>query len=267
MKRIVFVLVLAASVAALVGGSLAAAAPPPQEPVAAPQQPPAGSPLTGERFSAIDIQSPLAPDQPGTVSVRAQCDLTGTSKLSFEASGIATGPYPGTFTENGVFKIGPQQFPSPGTFPDGPVLSFRSTFSIDSPNGIVRGTKSMDLGPVGRCYDFSGIDIGLGGVGFLLNADGHFVFGDALNAEYRATIKPEGGSTFQDQGTSRTIVQEVDATGTLRDVGTTTRLVEIQFFEEFGSSSTASASATAAAPAQPTTAAPTQPTTAAQPLP
>ena len=188
--------------------------------------------LAGETFTAFNIQSPLTPDQPGEVSVRARCDLTGNSMIHFEASGVATGPYPGTFEEKGHYKIGPQTFPG-GDFPSGPLISFHSVFRIESEEGIVHGTKRMDAGPVGRCFEFQNMDFGLGGLGFLLGADGHFVFGDALEATYKATIHTTEG-TFHDSGVTRAIVQEVDATGILRESGTETRLVEGQFIEQFG---------------------------------
>ncbi len=56
----------------------------------------APSTLTGEAFNATNVQ------------VQFDCDPMGTSTISFYASGIATGPYPGTFVEQGVYTIGPQ---------------------------------------------------------------------------------------------------------------------------------------------------------------
>ena len=53
---------------------------------------------------------------------------------TFEASGIATGPYPGTFQETGSYLV---------IHPSGHVISYDLTmsFTIDSPLGRVTGTK------------------------------------------------------------------------------------------------------------------------------
>jgi hypothetical protein len=87
--------------------------------------------LSGEIFS----------DNPGEGSssiTSASCNPTGTSTFSFEASGPAIGPYPGTFTEAGTITIGPQ---TPGLFTA--VQSFTASFTISSPAGDVSGTKSV----------------------------------------------------------------------------------------------------------------------------
>src|SRR4051812_11743902 len=55
------------------------------------------------------------------------CQPGGTT-FSFTASGLATGPYPGTFSENGTVSFGPA---STG-FLTTPVVAFESSFRIDT---------------------------------------------------------------------------------------------------------------------------------------
>ncbi len=79
--------------------------------------------LTGESFHQ---------DAPTTTSVTCNhTELGGT----FEASGIATGPYPGTFQETGSALV--------TTNGSGHAISYDLTasFTIDSPVGQVAGTK------------------------------------------------------------------------------------------------------------------------------
>lgn len=64
------------------------------------------------------------------------CNPSGTSTVTFTATGVATGPYPGTFTETGTVVFGPQA-------PFGTVTSFQAEFTITSVNGTVTGTKTL----------------------------------------------------------------------------------------------------------------------------
>src|SRR5918996_3161248 len=86
--------------------------------------------LTGETFTA-------APD------ITATCNPNGTSTVTFNASGVATGPYPGTFTEVGVATIGPQVLSPGGGQSVGTLLAFDAVFTIESPLGNVIGTKAL----------------------------------------------------------------------------------------------------------------------------
>lgn len=99
----------------------------------------AATTLTGESFYASNAFA--LPDQ---LTVTGNCDPNGTSSYSFTASGgFAFGAYPGTFTESGTFTFGPQTIaPGEGTA-KGAVSSFSATFTIDSPQGQVSGTKSL----------------------------------------------------------------------------------------------------------------------------
>jgi hypothetical protein len=86
----------------------------------------------------------------GTTTVSGSCNPGGTSTISFSATGEAHGPFAGSFTESGTLTIGQQS----GTYPPGyfdgaqkgEVQSFNSDFRIDSPSGVVTGTKTLDQG-------------------------------------------------------------------------------------------------------------------------
>src|SRR5205814_10488203 len=60
------------------------------------------STLTREFFVADQLQP-----NGGTVKVSATCNAAATSTISYFASGVAVGPYAGTFTETGSATIGP----------------------------------------------------------------------------------------------------------------------------------------------------------------
>jgi hypothetical protein len=81
------------------------------------------------------------------------CQPGGTT-FEFSASGIATGPYPGTFTETGTVTIGPAS----GTdLFNASVVAFEAAFRIDSVldgNPIeVTGTKRLAFVGTGHCAD------------------------------------------------------------------------------------------------------------------
>jgi hypothetical protein len=125
------------------------------------------------------------------------CDTQGTSSFTFTASGVAFGPYPGTFTESGTVTVGPQtdEF-LPGQF-RGPVTSFDAQFTITSPLGTVTGTKTLaaPLTPVSN----------VGGCG---------PFGAQVieDLDYTATITTPLG-TFTDQGQSANTQFNICAVG------------------------------------------------------
>jgi hypothetical protein len=133
------------------------------------------------------------------VTVDFDCDPEGTSTVSFTASGLATGPYPGTFEVIGSLRIGPQTVPGvqPGTNA-GEVLNLTETFTIFSADATISGTKklqpdaSIDSGTLGTCQevtDFAVLD---------LVGDGTVV--DVIaQTQYQATIHGPDG-TFTDSG-------------------------------------------------------------------
>ena len=58
---------------------------------------PVGAGLGGEVFNGIEVSTS-----------NKSCDLNGTSTFDFTTHGVATGPYPGTYTESGTLTVGPQ---------------------------------------------------------------------------------------------------------------------------------------------------------------
>src|SRR5207244_8774116 len=86
--------------------------------------------LTGEELIA-------APD------VTTNCNPNGTSTVTFRASGVATGPYPGTFSEAGTATIGPQTLSPGGGQSIGTLLTFAALFTIQSAVGDVAGAKRL----------------------------------------------------------------------------------------------------------------------------
>jgi hypothetical protein len=101
---------------------------------AAAQTPPS---LLGETFSWL----PKTSD-----TLTANCNQFGTSTLTWSTSGIAIGPYPGTFTTSGTATFGPVS-----GFPTG----FSESFRIDSPIATVHGqTTNTDDAPASTtCND------------------------------------------------------------------------------------------------------------------
>src|SRR5438477_7832687 len=98
----------AAFAAALVAAAPAAAAVDPPDTLATPQTRVAAestaAPLSGE-----DLWAGGAAGYPGyPVSVTGACNPEGVTSLTYSTSGVATGPYPGTFTETGTVTIGPE---------------------------------------------------------------------------------------------------------------------------------------------------------------
>lgn len=116
-----------AGVAALLATTAATAAKP---------QPPA--PMTGELLFAEAFLG-------HEVETDADCQPDGSGIFTFSVEGIATGPYPGTFTESGTLVI----------LSDGTIDSVAVTFEIDSPLATITGTKTVrPSGPFGaHCFD------------------------------------------------------------------------------------------------------------------
>jgi hypothetical protein len=151
---------------------------------AAPAQAQEVAPLTGESFHAHYHFFDSSDVPVGEFEINGSCNPSGPSTYTFTASGIATGPYPGTFEESGTFTQS-----APG--PDGQrvITAFDATFTIDSVAGQVSGSKSLEgqnLVPGGSCTEND----------FLRIVDGSV---DPLAYEAQITT-PTGSAT--DRGTS-----------------------------------------------------------------
>jgi hypothetical protein len=139
-------------------------------------------PLTGE----VLITSELG--DPGTSEVSGDCNELGESTFTFVVTGVAIGPYPGTFREEGTIVVGPFGVPEVGFAP----VSFDATFTITSPQGMVTGTKTLTDPPppgFGACGEF----VGAGTEAEAIDFQG--------NTAYTATITTPGG-TATDTGLS-----------------------------------------------------------------
>jgi hypothetical protein len=124
----------------------------------------------------------------GSLSVSATCNPSGTSTITYTASGSTPNfpddppePYAGTFTESGTITIGPQ------TANGGPVLSWDVSFRITSGSTEVTGTKQLPRKSslIGACVDNG--------------ADGHTYNVNNMKLDYTAMIQTANG-TFRDSG-------------------------------------------------------------------
>lgn len=104
--------------------------------------------LTGEQLACADGLRPgdcafaFPVPHPATIDC-----ITGFA--TFRASGVAAGPYPGTFTEAGRIQYTAARFE---TWNPRPVLAFSAEFTIQTPFGQVTGTKSLSRAPtLGQC--------------------------------------------------------------------------------------------------------------------
>ena len=98
--------------------------------------------LTGELFHEGGVVPVFGPDQPITVS-NYHCEgLPGyAGHLTFTATGIATGPYPGTFTETATVSWGDRW----EGVDQSPLQDYQATFRIDGADGtVVTGTKRFN---------------------------------------------------------------------------------------------------------------------------
>jgi hypothetical protein len=160
----------------------------------------ARSRLTGETFSAsVDGSSYFVP---GT------CYSGGEASVSFNFSGTASGPYPGTFTETGTITYALRTVVAGQLISSGPVTGFSAAFSIASPAGTVTGTQRLDptlaADQDARCYESPG------GTSFET---------DALAPTYTAAVTTSRG-TFRDRGTSAaTLSSAVALGGSVSDSG------------------------------------------------
>jgi hypothetical protein len=168
--------------------------------------------LTGEVFSR---HVPYVGPTSGFCSTDP---VTGATSYSLDFTGLASGPYPGTFTEQIQATIGSQTsvlpmglFPdgfSPGTqnpslvVPAGRLLSLTASFTIDSPRGDVTGTKTLaavvpaDSTHAGTCREWMNEPVlGFGTV------TGAYKEVRAFDVDYEATITTPAGNLLDEGAT------------------------------------------------------------------
>jgi hypothetical protein len=120
-------------------------------------------------------------------TVTGDCNPLGTSEFEFTVTGLSAGlSYPGTFTESGTLVM--NLFGA---------TSFESTFTIDSPNGTVMGSKSLVTSNLAICGP---VAIGSGGQN-AISFEG--------TVSYTATITTPDG-TREDSGTAFVSYQDFD---------------------------------------------------------
>ena len=126
-------------------------------------------PLAGEVLSAHTAYA-------GPIAGVCTPNPNGSTSYSLDFAGVASGPYPGSFTEHIQITIGPPAAVlSLATFPDrynagpgpddyvpaGQLLSLTASFTIDSAAGDVTGTKSVtvavpaDAAHAGTCREWN----------------------------------------------------------------------------------------------------------------
>ncbi|MGV8897572.1 MAG: hypothetical protein ACOH10_10715 [Rhodoglobus sp.] len=169
-------------------------------------------PLTGENLPGRAAFVFDYDDYPTDGSNPAGCDPDGQSVIEITQSGTATGPYSGPYTEHAVIIIGPQSPVDPTLYPDTPgalegsVISFRAEFTINSPAGLVTGTKRLDptsthLSNTGSCFgELSAVGDDFG-YPFLSDFSYAMRSFDA-NLTYSATVTPPIGGAFTDAGSA-----------------------------------------------------------------
>lgn len=104
--------------------------------------------LEGEMFlkQIIPVRSPTE-----TATASCSVDANGVIKVHYSGTGVAVGPYPGTFEERGTFTLGAIVNTSTQVRE---VTDFHATFIIDSPVGQVTGTKTLRTTPSSEPSDF-----------------------------------------------------------------------------------------------------------------
>jgi hypothetical protein len=163
----------------------------------------------------LELEELTAP--PPTFTTTYSCDTEGTSTVSWTAEGVATGPYPGTFTASGSLTIGPQDLPGqhpPGPNREGtvagPIESFEETFTIESGSTTITGSKTLDpeatSGTQGTCQQVSQFPVldFFDGQGTVVEVN--------VQTRYEAEIQGPGGTTA-DSGIAYVALADTNITG------------------------------------------------------
>ena len=153
--------------------------------------------LVGETFHAREVDPDRFGEGTGAIDVTAICNAEAgeTFTMTYSASGVATGPYPGTFRETGTVTA--TLTAGAGGFAQGVVTTWTASFTIDSPAApsgpaTVTGTKTLKLWSSALCTDpFLG-----------------FAFDQEVaqaTLSYDATLKTASGR-FRDRGEASALV-------------------------------------------------------------
>ena len=166
--------------------------------------------MTGEQLLSCGPTATLgcSPTN-GTRTIKSRCTTQGDSgSITYRATGIATGPYFGTFTESGTIEWDAYQ-----------LTRVEVNFHIDSAVADIDGRKFITA-PIGSGF------CGPGHEGFFAQAAGI--------VRYEAIIKPDTGGSYADAGTaSLTVAHTGSQNPALAELETTTTGV---VFETFTSS-------------------------------
>jgi hypothetical protein len=136
----------------------------------------------------------------GIFDVVVDCHPESTSTIDFHTEGVAAGPYPGTFVEDGRATQERVGLGRPG-FTGGRLLSFDAGFTIFGADGsLVVGDKELDPAT-------SEAFTGLGSEGNCIGDQDRHLADIRATAFYTATVQRPDGATYRDHGTSRVNAQ------------------------------------------------------------
>lgn len=105
---------------------------------------------TAQAESALNGESLYATQR----QFQGTCQETQNSTINYTASGVAAGPYPGTFSETGTLVAGPQNNTG-GQYSNqtGDLVSWQVSFTIDSGTTHITGTKHDVMPGLATCND------------------------------------------------------------------------------------------------------------------
>ncbi|MBA3366188.1 MAG: Ig-like domain-containing protein [Actinobacteria bacterium] len=124
-------------------------------------------------------------NEQGTQAFQVRCNADGSGTISWQATGLAIGPYSGFFTESGRADFGSGDPLSVGK----PLTSVQITFRIESPLGVVEGRKYLSEPSPPLNYGFGRCSL----TSLQAGASSGIL-------RYEAVIYPSTGGSFQDEG-------------------------------------------------------------------
>lgn len=152
----------------------------------------------------------------GALVTSATCSPTSPSTIAFTATGTATGPYAGTFSESGVITVSTA---FAGQYVNGVpfnvVSSLEAYFTIESPTGTVTGSKRLaSSGVIGLCQTYS--EQLLGNTGRTVTGFFREVSPDSTGwgATYDALVVAADGTTYRDTGRAGLLLVDLSVTPT-----------------------------------------------------